>query len=106
MISILDSVHQYVPTETHVVTTDVSGSPGNSETVEFPVDDFHYIVFGGDQLTAKRAQEAQNICSNSQRGKDHLNGLFPIIEDWHAKVCLLGVSAQRMIISCLVELCT
>ena len=78
MISILDSVHQYVPTETHVVTTDVSGSPGNSETVKFPVDDFHYIAFGGDQLTAKRAQEAQNIRSNSQRGRTTLMDCFPL----------------------------
>ena len=29
---------------------------------------------------------------NSVRGKDRLEGLEPVVEDWHTKVCLLGVS--------------
>lgn len=92
MISILDSLHQYVPTVTSVHTTEIPGSSGSSEAVEFPVDNFHYVLFGGDQLTAVRARGGKNIRSNSERGRDRLQGLIPVIEDWHTKVCLLGVS--------------
>ena len=51
-----------------------------------------YMFSGGDQLTAARARSGQRIRSNSLRGKDRLEGMVPVIEDWHAKVCLLGVS--------------
>ncbi len=47
---------------------------------------------GGDQLTAVRARGSKRVRYNSLRGKDRLEGLEPVIEDWHAKVCLLGVS--------------
>ncbi len=43
-------------------------------------------------LTAKRARGGKDIRSNSERGKDRLEGLIPVVEDWHAKVCLFGVS--------------
>ena len=33
------------------------------------------------------------ILSNSTRGIDRLEGLVSVIEDWHAKVCILGVNA-------------
>ena len=56
-------------------------------------DKFHRVLFGGDQLTAKRARGSQYVRSNSLRGKDRLEGLKPVVEDWHAKVCLLGVSS-------------
>lgn len=51
----------------------------------------HTSLAGGDQLTAARARGSQQIRCNSERGKDRLEGLQPVVEDWHAKVCLLGV---------------
>ena len=66
--------------------------PGSSESVDITTDQFHYLLFGGDMLTAKRARGGKDIRSNSERGKDRLEGLTPVVEDWHAKVCLLGVS--------------
>lgn len=42
-------------------------------------------------MTAARARGTQWVRSNSERGKDQLQGLQPVVEDWHAKVCLLGV---------------
>lgn len=51
----------------------------------------HIHVLGGDQLTATRARGCQRIRSNSTRGKDRLEGLVPVVEDWHAKVSILGV---------------
>ena len=48
---------------------------------------------GGDQMTAAQARGSQRVRSNSERGKDRFEGLQPVVEDWHAKVCLLGVSS-------------
>ena len=49
------------------------------------------IHTGGDQLTVARGRSSKRIRSNSTHGKDHLEGLVPVVEDWHAKVSLLGV---------------
>ena len=87
MISIMETLHKYVPTQTTMERIDVP----NSESFEVPLDRFHYLLFGGDLLTAKRARGGQNIRCNSERGKDRLEGLIPVVEDWHGKVCLLTV---------------
>ncbi len=42
-------------------------------------------------LTAARARESKDIRSNSRRGKERLEGVVPVIEDWHAKLCFLEV---------------
>lgn len=42
-------------------------------------------------MTAARARESKRVRNNSERGKDRFEGLHPVVEDWHAKVCLLGV---------------
>ena len=88
MIDIMEHLQQYVPLETEV---DKLTIPGVGER-EVHADTFHHVLFGGDQLTAKRARGSQHVQSNSLRGKDRLEGLKPVVEDWHTKVCLLGVS--------------
>lgn len=50
------------------------------------------IVLGGDQMTAERTRGCKRIRSNSERGKERLEGFTAFVEDWHAKVALLGVS--------------
>lgn len=56
-------------------------------------------------MTAACARGSQQIRSNSTRGKERLEGLVPVVEDWHAKLCLLEVRVQflekLMCISCL-----
>ena len=89
MVTIMEQLQQYVPTHTTTHTVQV---PGSSEPVHVTVDDFHYILMGGDQLTAARARGSQRARCNSQRPKDRLEGLQPVAEDWHAKLCLLGVN--------------
>jgi hypothetical protein len=42
-------------------------------------------------MTAARARSSQRVRCNSERGKGRLEGLQPVIEDWHAKMCVLGV---------------
>ena len=89
MISILDHLHQYVPTLT---STETVVNPHTSKQVTAISDCFHYVLFGGDLLTAKRARGGQEIRENSNRGRDRLEGLAPIMEDWHTKMCLISVS--------------
>lgn len=43
-------------------------------------------------VTTKRARGGQGIRENSNRGRDRLEGLVPVVEDWHAKMCLICVS--------------
>lgn len=42
-------------------------------------------------LTAARARGSKAMRCNSIRGKDRLDGIVPVVEDWHAKMCFLEV---------------
>ena len=87
----METIQEYVPVHSEMTTVDVP-SVGEKEV---HADWFHHILFGGDMLTAKRARGSKHIRSNSARGQDRLEGLIPVAEDWHAKVCLMGVSSYR-----------
>lgn len=76
-----------------MVTTVEEVQMSDSDSVELLVDIFHYVLFGVDMLTFKRARGAKQIRCNLVRGMDRLEGLVPVIEDRHAKVCLLSVSS-------------
>lgn len=54
-------------------------------------------------MTAARARGSQRIRSNSYRGLDRLEGLQPVVEDWHAKMCLLGVSVIIILYTCIIK---
>lgn len=43
-------------------------------------------------MTAAQIRGSKRIRSNAERGKERLEGFAPVIEDWHAKLCLLEVS--------------
>lgn len=89
MIAILEHLHQYVPTETKTVEVNL---PQIDEKIDITKTEFHTILFGGDQLTSKRARGSQMIRSNSVTSTEQINGLLPCTEDWHARLCLLEVS--------------
>ena len=55
------------------------------------LDHFSHVLLGGDQLTAARIRGAQRIRRHSYNGKDRVEGLVPVVEDWHGKVCFLKV---------------
>lgn len=57
--------------------------PSNDDKAEVIEDTFTY--FFGDQLTVERATESQINSNDEWRGVDRLEGLIPVIEDWHAK---------------------
>ena len=88
MIGIMEHLHQYVPTITDTINIDL---PASGDKLEMTKTNFHTIVFGGDQLTAKRARGSQKIKSNSITSTEQISGLLPTAEDWHAKLCLLQV---------------
>ncbi len=52
---------------------------------------FFEILFGGDQLTTARACGVKALRLGHETAHDRLDGLFPIVEDWHARVTLLKV---------------
>lgn len=77
MVDILSELQRFVPTAE-------GGSDGKT-----PI---HQVLFGGDQLTAKRARSAIRIRANSVTDADRLQGFIPVSEDWHTKVIFLEVS--------------
>lgn len=88
MISIMLSLHDYVPTTCHQEEFKIS--TGDSVTLQ--KHSFHKVMLGGDQLTTARARGSQRIRMNSETALDRLEGLLPVTEDWHTRLCLLVVS--------------
>ena len=43
-------------------------------------------------MTASRVRGSQRIRCTGERGKERLQGFVALTEDWHAKMCLIGVS--------------
>ena len=35
---------------------------------------------------------AQKICGNSETSEDRFDGVLPVADDWHAKLCFMEVS--------------
>ena len=50
------------------------------------------VCFAGDQFTAARAQQAQEVRVNSTDRTTALRGIVPFACDWHTKVNFLSVS--------------
>ena len=88
----MSHLQQYVPTNT---TEDEIHNPLTNESFKVFLDHFHYLLIGGDQLTVERAIGAKKERSNEKRGVDRLEGLLPVIEDWHAKVASLKVKSNQ-----------
>ena len=90
MISIMKSLHKYVPTT--CTEQEVTLSTGQKDVAENYK--FHQIQFGGDQLTCARVRGSQTAKFSEENDKHRLLGLVGVVEDWHAKVCLLEVRLQ------------
>lgn len=86
MIEILKELHKYVPTITEEVEVELG-----SEHMMVKEVNVHPILFGGDQLTTARARAAQLSMAGEKTAADRLEGLVPVIEDWHTKQALLVV---------------
>ena len=88
MAAILTQLHQYVPQFAYLEERHVSN--GDVEKVEKAK--MHQILLGGDQLTAARARSSVKGKLNSQTPAKQLQGVIPVMEDWHTKANFLGVS--------------
>ena len=47
---------------------------------------------GGDQLTVARVRGTQALWKAQDRPVNRLEGLIPVVEDWHARMALVRVS--------------
>lgn len=79
MIEIMESLHRYVPSKT------------TARDGENHVELLDSCLFGGDQLTCARARSAKRHRQDSETEVERLDGLQPVVEDWHAKMCLFEV---------------
>ena len=84
MCTIMKNLHKYVPKAAHQV---VQLGENAAVSEEF----FHEILFGGDQLTVCRSRAAQSARCNDDVPIERLEGLIPVVEDWHARLTLMRV---------------
>lgn len=87
MSKILENFHKLVP------TLDIEGhlSLPNGNSLDFDDTRFYKIFLGGDQLTVARARGAQALRASHDRPIDRLEGIVPVIEDWHSRMTFMKV---------------
>ena len=69
----------------------------NGSILDYDNSRFFSILFGGDQLTVARARSAQSLRATHDSAKERLEGLHPVIEDWHARMTLMKVHLHACI---------
>ena len=90
MADIIEDLHEnYVPT---IMSEDTIYLPDQTtRTLENP--QFSKVLLGGDQLTAARG--ATTLRLSHQKASYRLEGVVPVVEDWHARMTLLKVSCLK-----------
>ena len=94
MCDIMDKLHEYVPSKPVIESFSLFA---DEPDVEFDDEIFHQILLGGDQLTVARARGSIGARQDHITRRERLEGLLPVVEDWHAKQCLLKVHAKLCI---------
>ena len=89
MIEIMSHLHQYVPMKP---STNMVYIPTTNEIAMEESAIYQSILFGGDQLTVARARGSITAMANSTTPIKRLEGIIPVIEDWHTLVVLLQVN--------------
>ena len=84
----MSDLQQYVPIQGAAITNDTP----TDNTQQPSKEKVQALLFGGDQLTATRAQGCQELRMNSDTDVGRVKGLIPTTEDWHTAVTLLVVS--------------
>lgn len=79
----MERLQEYVPKVLREDLIEVSG-----RTVILDKGSMLPIFLGGDQLTAARARGALSTMACHDRSADRLEGLIPVVEDWHASLTL------------------
>lgn len=88
MVEILAHLQKYVP---HKKTTNLVYVPSTEDVVITESAKYQPVLFGGDQLTAARARGAITAMVNHPTPENRLEGIVPVVEDWHVLVVLLEV---------------
>ena len=92
MIQVLEKVHtKYVPCKDVEREFTIPNAEGSPSVVKMSDKVFTTTLVGGDQLTVARIRGAQRIRGNSPTSEQRFDGLLPVAEDWHAKMCFLEV---------------
>ena len=94
MSRIMDELHKYVPAK----DIHCQNILPNGETDEETTEKLYQVLFGGDQLTVARARSAIGMRRTHDSNKEKLQGLIPVVEDWHARVTLLQVYKNRKLL--------
>ena len=93
------SIHPILDDSSHLKMDDVNNHP-HLDDCSHPFLDVVMLssTFGGfqsstigDQVTAERAQNMQKVWDNSDTASHGMDGLVPVSEDWHSKMCLYKV---------------
>lgn len=85
MSQILHNFHELIPThkkEGHLILP-------NGSVLEFDDTSFFKVFLGGDQLTIARIRGAQAMRASHDGPVDRLEGVIPVIEDWHSRMTLM-----------------
>lgn len=93
MLDILKVVHSYVPLVQHT-THEILNIDDTEDEAIVVQQQVHPVLFGGDQMTVERRRNIQNVLSTSDTASARLQGIIPIAEDWHAKMCLYKVQRR------------
>ena len=64
----------------------------NESFLDYDDTRFFRILVGGDQLTASRTWGTQAQRCLQDKAVDRLEGVTPVVEDWHARMALMKVS--------------
>jgi len=87
MSNIMEVLHKYVPTH----ASEGQFALPNGSTLSYDNTTFFEILLGGDQLTVVHVSGVQSLRIGHETAMDRLEGLVPVVEDWHARVILLEV---------------
>lgn len=87
MAEILDRYMKLVPTKPAVGQYALS----SGGSMEFDNTTFFKILFGGDYLTVARIRGAQCLRATHPEAVRRLEGVIPVVEDWHTRMTLVKV---------------
>ena len=87
MCRIMDGLQTYVPT----INTEESVTLPHGDVLLYTKTNMWETLFGGDQLTVARARGSKGIRANSSTAKERLEGLLPVVEDWHSRMTFVKV---------------
>lgn len=88
MIKALEHIQGYAPSKEIERELLIPSRTGPDTVMKLEDRQYVMTLVGGDQLTVARIRGAQG---NSDKSEERFDGLLPVAEDWHAKMCFMEV---------------